>query len=260
MKLPGVSTGFWKSKTFKLSVLIVIAVACLVGGIVWAVSDARAKQRIDLQTQVATLQGFLESQGKKVESEKNSAAAHAALDGTKQALRDWKPQGSASVLGFNVASAATRQAEAAVKAQADKLLRIIDDSKALIDYQEQAKTLIAKLNGSSSKNLEQLKQQERLWGSVGNDLSAMQPPERAKAAHGELVKVVSECAADISALVALYEKQDVSGFNAKKNELDNKIGILQTLGDQFAKISKEQDAELTGQLHELEHHLEDLAK
>lgn len=260
MKLPRISTGLWKSKTFKLSLLAVIAVVCMIGGIIWAVSDARAKQRIDLQTQVATLLGFLDSQGKKVETEKSPAAAHAALDSTKQALRDWKPQGSASILGVNVASAATRQAETAVKSQADKLLRIIDDSKALIDYQEQAKTQVAKLSGSSSKNLERLKQQERLWGSVGSDLRGMQSPERAKVAHGELVKVVGECAADISALVVLYEKQDVAGFNAKKNELDNKIGTLQTLGDQFAKISKEQDAELTGQLHELEHRLEDLTK
>ena len=72
MKLPRISTGLWKSKTFKLSLLAVIAVVCMIGGIIWAVSDARAKQRIDLQTQVATLLGFLDSEGKKVESEKAS--------------------------------------------------------------------------------------------------------------------------------------------------------------------------------------------
>lgn len=258
MTLPKISTNFWKSKAGKLSILITLGAVCLIGGTIWAVSAARAHQRASFRAHIALFHQSLEQQGQKIESEKTIAVTQAALQEAQQNLREWTAQSSATVLGVDVTSSTTEQAEAEVRSQAEKLIRIIDDAKLLIEYQHVATLSVGKLTSGSSQNLEQLKQLEQLWRTVSADLAAVQPPERAKDFHAQLVKQVEACAHDLAALVVLYDKQDVAGFTAKKNEFDNKIGSLQAQGDLFGKLAKEQDVELVSQLHELEHRLEKL--
>jgi hypothetical protein len=146
-----------------------------------------------------------------------------------------------------------QQAEAAAKVQATKVATAIENTKALLAYQKAVLPPLNSLSGKSTENLEQLKKLEGEWQAATNTIVTMQPPESAKAFHQSLTRSLEGSAADLAAMVPLFEKRDTAGFNAKKEEFSNKVSALQNLGDQFATIAKAQDAELAKQLHELNH-------
>lgn len=248
----------WGNKKTRYTALAVLVVIVLLaaGVSVWMLKNHYKQSTRHWQTSLHTQ---LEESGKRIETAKDSNEVVTILDGVQKTFNEWSAPSAPQLLGVSLVSSQVKQASEAAKSQSGKVSAVISDIKALSTYQVAVIKPLTSMSGKSADNLEQLKKLEGDWRSAVKTIADATPPEKAKAFHQSLTSAVDGVLADLAALIPLFEKKDIAGFEAKEEEFSSKIDALQKLDDQFANLAKSHDEALATALHELDHKLTEIA-